>query len=334
MATQSLILRLQEQLLPTRTLHFAKPQVFCSCLEETACELFPDGIPEQHRLFRSPFKAKRDRLNQSLYWASAVETYNERNLTLARDKLVAIGGLARLLAEQNDNKYVVGLWKNNLARELCWFHSGSSMESFAKVPKSNSYVAPSWSWASIDGSVRYRPWVDSSLAFGQMEQQCAEVDALQIEYESPDNPFGQVLSAKLRLKCTWLVKCDVWPEDYRKLRYSSPGSSKGAWLKVKYDRLGDIMTYETKNWYFLPIVHSPDYAQGVGLLIQATGCARGEYRRLGFIEHVSARTRFWSNDSGLIYGFDFADRSWIAAESAYAMINVYGGNKEYFIDLV
>jgi hypothetical protein len=330
---------LQEQLLPTRTLHFAKSQIFWGCLGETVCEMFPDGIPEQHALFKSPFKINGytdiDPWNRpSRYWASTVEAYNQRSLTLAKDKLVAIGGIARLLAEQSNDKYIVGLWEEKLEKELCWFHSGPSTRSFPKVPKSDSYVAPSWSWASIDGSIRYQPWVDSSLTSGHWESVCAKVDALQIKYESPENPFGQVLSAKLVLKCTWLVKCDVWPNDSQKLRYSGSGCDKGAWLKVRYDRMGDDTVNKTKNWYFLPIVHNIYNAQGVGLLIQPTGRAKGEYMRLGFIEHVSVRTTFWSSDSGLTYGIDFADRSWIADEHAYAKINVNGSKREYFIDLV
>jgi len=61
---------------------------------------------------------------------------------------------------------------------------------------------------------------------------------------------------------------------------------------------------------------------------------RGEYWRLGFIEHVSARKNFRSNDSGLKYEVDFADRSWIAAEHAYAKNDRYGDDKEYFVNLV
>jgi hypothetical protein len=55
------------------------------------------------------------------------------------------------------------------------------------------YAAPSWSWASVVGSIITRRWdeeLDSTI----------EVVNVRVNLVQPDNPFGQIISATLRLK--------------------------------------------------------------------------------------------------------------------------------------
>jgi hypothetical protein len=53
-------------------------------------------------------------------WLRAVKDYSQRNLTFADDKFPAISGLARELQALTDSYYVVGLWKDDLLRDLLW----------------------------------------------------------------------------------------------------------------------------------------------------------------------------------------------------------------------
>lgn len=89
----------------------------------------------------------------SFAWDSIVENYSTKKLTEAGDKLSAISGLAsfvlnyrRLSAES----YLAGLWKGNLAEGLLWCVS----EPGPALPR-DLYIAPSWSWASVSGSIKY-----------------------------------------------------------------------------------------------------------------------------------------------------------------------------------
>ena len=46
--------------------------------------------------------------------------------------------------------YVAGLWKETLPQGLCWTVQGTNL-----AQPQQKYVAPSWSWASVDGAVEY-----------------------------------------------------------------------------------------------------------------------------------------------------------------------------------
>ena len=102
-------------------------------------------------------------------WLSIVREYNLRSLTKSKDKLRAIGGIAELYHLKTGDQYCAGLWRSHLAEELLWkvFHPRadfSSMIAESRDPTTISrpsitllprpkYRAPTWSWASVDGTV-------------------------------------------------------------------------------------------------------------------------------------------------------------------------------------
>ncbi|KAL8785478.1 MAG: hypothetical protein Q9195_008621 [Heterodermia aff. obscurata] len=101
-------------------------------------------------------------------WLTIVREYNLRSLTKSKDKLRAIGGIAELYQLRTGDQYCAGMWRSHLAEELLWkvFHpraTFSTMLEEAKDPTSCSrpsimilprpkYRAPTWSWASVDGT--------------------------------------------------------------------------------------------------------------------------------------------------------------------------------------
>lgn len=94
-------------------------------------------------------------------WLSIVREYNLRSLTKSKDKLRAIGGIAELYYLKTGDQYCAGLWRSNLAEELLWtvFHPRATFSSMVVesrdpvtlFPRPN-YRAPTWSWASVDGT--------------------------------------------------------------------------------------------------------------------------------------------------------------------------------------
>ena len=106
----------QERVLPRRTLYFARGEVFLECDKSIVCEAFPIKIPDQLAYFliltKRPICAKT--------WIEIVEKYSKCKLTLSRYKLVAISGLARLMATETGDEYVAGMWRKDLERQLCW----------------------------------------------------------------------------------------------------------------------------------------------------------------------------------------------------------------------
>lgn len=151
---------LQERLLAPRTLYFGRIQNAWECRESNAYEALPDFFDEAistmspgnfSRILRELYPlANEDNVSQ---WSEIVENYSRRSLTLARDKLVAISALARILAPVYGSDYIAGMWKIDLLRLLLWQATNPSQA----VPRDPAtiYRAPSWSWASVDCSVKF-----------------------------------------------------------------------------------------------------------------------------------------------------------------------------------
>ncbi|PVH92004.1 HET-domain-containing protein [Periconia macrospinosa] len=111
-------------------------------------------------------------------WYELVEGFAGRELTKETDKLPAIAGIAdkiRQITDKFGDLYMAGLWKNDLATGLCWGVSTRRLPS--------RYIAPSWSWASTIGYVRYP--IPDDLKFN------VELVDWKIETD-PLNPLGAV----------------------------------------------------------------------------------------------------------------------------------------------
>jgi hypothetical protein len=159
---------LQERLLPPRTLYFGRDQIAWECRQGNGYETLPDQFNEGiFAMSPRNFFALLTEVNPFLetdniqIWSSIVRDYTERELTVSRDKLVAISGVARILAPVYGIDYVAGLWVKDLLWLLVWYkYSGPS----AARDVTMIYRAPSWSWASVDGSVSFLIELFMSLA--------------------------------------------------------------------------------------------------------------------------------------------------------------------------
>jgi hypothetical protein len=138
----------QERILPRRTLHFGKHQVYFECNEGFKGE---NGLHVPWR-YHSIYSNQRNRFGRLVteernptlaLWHSMLWNYGPRLLTKPSDKLPALSGLARLLSERLDDEYVAGLWRKSLIEGLLW--------QGLKVRRVSKCRAPSWSWASVDG---------------------------------------------------------------------------------------------------------------------------------------------------------------------------------------
>ncbi|KAI6083048.1 hypothetical protein F4821DRAFT_245538 [Hypoxylon rubiginosum] len=89
----------------------------------------------------------RDRVKN---WTEIVEDYSERKLTYDTDKLAAMSGVASEIQNMTGNEYFAGIWKEDLLSQLLWKVRDPEY-SICIQP----YTAPTWSWASINGSISY-----------------------------------------------------------------------------------------------------------------------------------------------------------------------------------
>ncbi|RBA13516.1 hypothetical protein FPRO05_02309 [Fusarium proliferatum] len=92
---------------------------------------------------------ERPTLSIAREWEELVKIYTDYKLTEAGDRLHAIEGVADLFREVFHDTYAFGLWKTELTRQLSYYVRSPRKE----VP--SHYVAPSWSWASLQSPVKF-----------------------------------------------------------------------------------------------------------------------------------------------------------------------------------
>ncbi|KAK1751484.1 heterokaryon incompatibility protein-domain-containing protein [Echria macrotheca] len=152
---------LQERYMALRQLNFAADQVSWECAQLVASEEFPDGFPPSDsvllNLYTVPSPKPRLSYSSELElrraWTKLVEIYSLTNLTVFTDKMIAIAGLAMELRQRLDDVYLAGMWKKDLVRQLCW-QNRSPPTSGTRYSRVDTYLAPTWSWASTPRGIR------------------------------------------------------------------------------------------------------------------------------------------------------------------------------------
>ena len=92
----------------------------------------------------SDLQEQRQRKPDFAAWGVIVQGYSQAKLTQEGDKLIAISAIAREMKLLMQCKYLAGHWETDLVRQLGW--PGYDIHS-----RPQTYRAPSWSWASVDG---------------------------------------------------------------------------------------------------------------------------------------------------------------------------------------
>jgi hypothetical protein len=146
---------LQERCLSRRLLYLGGEQLYWECDGCTASDVSPGGI-------------KKDGARQSIldlagerrdgYWSSTINKYTASDLTFEKDRLIAIAGLAKLVASKTRDTYLAGIWLESWMQDLLWEpargpNSKRRSEDDATIKTKSTMVRPSWSWLGYPGSV-------------------------------------------------------------------------------------------------------------------------------------------------------------------------------------
>ncbi|KAL9084537.1 MAG: hypothetical protein Q9165_008040 [Trypethelium subeluteriae] len=88
-------------------------------------------------------------------WRDIVNRYSSRQLSKDDDVLPALSGLADEFNQVTGDHYFAGIWKDDLIRSLTWSRGALRKKrrngSVEHVQPLTTYLAPSWSWASVTG---------------------------------------------------------------------------------------------------------------------------------------------------------------------------------------
>lgn len=158
---------LQEERLSPRIVYWAGQQWYWSCPECQVAEMgelecTSPTADKTHRSYPQRFlelcrSGDEHQLHEE--WLDIVEAYTRRDLVAAKDRFLAIAGLAvRFYNAKAGNggavvteDYLAGLWKDNFARHLAW-----SVATAVDPLQNLQHIAPSWSWASLPLQVHTR----------------------------------------------------------------------------------------------------------------------------------------------------------------------------------
>lgn len=245
----------QEALLSLRCVSFGSEELSWKCQSCSRRECASDSIAVQKSSF------KREEPGQLHYsWNDIVEEYSLKSFTYISDKLPAIAGLARLGSTPRD-EYYFGAFKNGIIPSLLWRHFGRIENGKYEYVKQDNMRrrAPSWSWASVDGKVKFLTgYMDDSIDIKEfrmdgsiyLEGIIKKVDTMRLQisasyYGGYDNylPLAKIpLGAK-----TYLDSLAAIPHSHLK---STPGITPEL-LNVSFLYLGThcglILIKETNN---------------------------------------------------------------------------------------
>lgn len=253
---------LQERLLSPRTLHYGPLGMYWEC---KCCVLAEDGafLTRDFPTMANVLEARRFRVyaqeseneapNERKWpspWLRLIEEYTRRNLTMEEDKLPALSGLATYIASQTGDTYCAGLWRRDILQCLCWsietfepHHHCDDSEHDRSMPDAvkssvrcpSNYRAPTWSWASLDGKVKYSP-----LDYKNLHANCLEV---QVDPAGKDQ-FGKVKSGRIRLEGPfYIIREAKADEERQKNPFTVPVEICGSEITLKGSANFDLEPY-------------------------------------------------------------------------------------------
>lgn len=145
----------QERLLARRFLSFGSQELSWECGESFRCECGGASkylhAYQTYHLTNPDFN--KDTVGDMWYW-TVPRGYGGRALTIPEDKLPAMSGVAKLYQSVLDDQYLAGLWAKDLILGLSWKVDTDPVYRH-HILEPHAYVAPSWSWLSVDANVGY-----------------------------------------------------------------------------------------------------------------------------------------------------------------------------------
>ena len=268
---------LQERFLSPRILHFGRDHVSWECRTWLSCETWPNIVPSSIYSDSSfPLTDRGTSISWNLHdissiralWRKIVSTYSRMALTRLSDRCVAFAGIAEDFQAITRDDYVAGLWRRDLVEELLWEVDTSQYPKDSPA-RAQSYLAPSWSWLSLDRAVRLqdimRPGSD-------------RMTVISVRVESvTENRFGAVKNGGISARGL-LVPAICTADNGSWCFHSISFAKVSKDISALYIDEGHIEEPD-RSLYCLPVLD--DYGYVRGLLVVPTNKMTAQYRRIG-----------------------------------------------------
>jgi hypothetical protein len=265
---------LQEDPLSPRKLYYSNDQIYWHCDHLSISE---DGLIDPRKssigFDRHPFLDTIEEseiawhASDAWYGALIWLDYSRRHVTEIADRLIAISGLASHVATVVKSRYLAGLWELSVLTGLLW-HPSVRM-------KHKTYCAPSWSWASQHGEVR---WSFNTQNSRKPISGC-EYLRTNIQFLSGD-VYGGVSSAALTLRSRVIeISVEAYVDD------GSSQNRRPQDIYASYQEVrGRVHLYEDMDHlgtrlFAIPLVHGIPFSMET--LLVARDLESGLHRRVG-----------------------------------------------------
>ncbi|KAF9631005.1 hypothetical protein BFW01_g1879 [Lasiodiplodia theobromae] len=199
-------------MLSRKKLFFFADRIAWECNTIESSDVINDGISPAHVSRNPPIdyvtdttcKVYRTKDSEHRSWTFTVQWYMMRKLTKPHDKLRAIGGLADYQQKALEDQYLAGLWRMFIPAGLLWrrvvrLQQGDGDSGLQDRPI--GYRAPSWSWAAIEGEIKYTDLAEEGgsvecavLGHPRSIESIMKLDIVDaaVTLASPNKPFGGV----------------------------------------------------------------------------------------------------------------------------------------------
>lgn len=282
---------LQEHLQAVALLRFGSRQVTWTCktirnvdggtyVSEESTEFDPEVFDGKYheRFLQNPADLEFGYGHTCEHWKQFVGHYTKRSLSESVDMLPAFSTIAQNYARTTvgrAGRYCAGLWENDLPHQMLWFKPKPILNA------TDTRKSPTWSWASLPGSVLYRPSLDLRIS---------NLKVINVEMELYDDkwPYGRVNSASVLVE--GILRLSIWPTtDFpnTNCEVTDLDASSGGNLYLDTDAKQDMNLV-----YYLEIVPAVEkHEMSYGLVL--CGLKNGKYQRIGYYECCGWLTALW-----------------------------------------
>jgi hypothetical protein len=294
----------QEHILSSRVIQFSKHDIVWECNEMLECSCGDTQDTGSQKAIFTQFRNAWDDENydedimKELYhrcWVQCVVSpYTARLLTEQTDRIVALSGVAQVIESCYNDQYLAGLWRTDVVNGLCWYRQRTD-EPPSRRPA--EYLAPTWSWASVNSHVRWSHWYIKSS-----ESDIEIIDAKCTQ--SMNSSTGAVQDGSLNISGP-LIQGQYSYRDIRgKKRYFvNINSIEQSFVPdVKLESLEEV-TGAGGKIFLLRICHTMTLKHGIPeklfpntralVLIRGFNC----FQRIGYLETYDEEVLHWFKDS-------------------------------------
>ena len=138
----------QERLLSGRTVFYTPSAMKFECHHHSVWEGFGPGTVGHS------WSSQLDNISH-LSWLDLVEEYMRRDITRQSDRLPAMESVMKRIEKSHGWSPLWGMWANSLVESLGWESQETKSGGGHRCRMNPKYLAPTWSWASVDGPISY-----------------------------------------------------------------------------------------------------------------------------------------------------------------------------------